>query len=78
MKKMFASALIMSMLGNNPPYSINEEPSQTKCKVIGYEHKGKSPEKLEKRRANRKRLKAKRNAKKGVYANKIKYTKRRF
>lgn len=77
MNKMFASAIIMSMLGNNPPYSVNEESSQARCKIIGYEHKGKSPEKLEKRRANRKRLKAKRNAKKGIYANKIKYSMRR-
>ena len=79
---MLASALIMSMLGNDLPYYMNEcyleSKRKSKNEITGYEHKGKSPEKLEKRRANRKRLKAKRNAKKGVYANKIKYSKRRY
>ena len=60
------------------PYNdrhIEHEPSEPRPQ--GYEHKGKTPARLEKRRANRKRLKAKRNAKRGVYQNKIRYHKKR-
>lgn len=71
------------MLAGISTYSLDSqkhhEPTRCKAKeeIAGYEHKGKSPERLEKRRANRKRLKAKKNAKNGIYKNKIKYPKKR-
>lgn len=72
--------LASAVLGMSAPYidkNGEHREIQPKPLVRGYEHKGKSLERLEKRRANRKRLKAKKNAKKGIYANKIKYPKKR-
>lgn len=68
-----------AMLGTNQynEHEIKDNGKKPLKLTRGYEHKGKSPERLEKRRANRKRLKAKKNAKKGVYKNKIKYPRKR-
>ena len=68
-----------AMLGTNQytEHEIKDNGKKPLKLTRGYEHKGKSPERLEKRRANRKRLKAKKNAKKGVYAKKITYSKKR-
>lgn len=82
-RRLLSNVMLMSMLASMGEYSLEskEYHEPTKCKsreeIAGYEHKGKSADRLEKRRANRQRLKAKKNAKKGIYQNKIKYPKKR-
>ena len=82
-RRLLSNVMLMSMLAGASTYSLgskeHHEPTRCKTKeeIAGYEHKGKTPARLEQRRKNRQRLKAKRNAKKGIYQTKIKYPKKR-
>lgn len=78
--KALVPLMVASSMLNSTDYSEKEIEDNgkigLKCRS-GYEHKGKTQERLDARREHRKKLKIKRNAKKGVYANKIKHPKNR-
>ena len=80
-RQLLSSTIAMSLIFGMTSYKMggrmpeNKEPS--KPRPQGYEHKGKSPEKLEARKQRRKKFKAKRNAKKGIYEHKIVYKKKK-
>lgn len=79
-KALLPSMMINAMMGANNPYADDDlrvRPTSSEPRPQGYEPKGKSDYELERRKAHRKQLQAKRNARKGVYANKIKYPKKR-
>lgn len=79
-KSLMPLFLASAVLGMNAPYTDkNGEHRELEARplVRGYEHKGKSPERLEARRERRKKFKAKHNAKKGIYAIKIKHSRNR-
>lgn len=84
-KKAMARALLPSMvigsmtMGGNPYGSddVSVRPTSSEPRPQGYKPKGKSDDELARHKAHRKQLQAKRNARKGVYANKIKYPKKR-
>jgi hypothetical protein len=84
-KKAMAQALLPSMvigamaMGSNPYADdvLRVSPTSSEPRPQGYEPKGKSDDELARHKAHRKKLQAKRNARKGVYANKIKYPKKR-
>lgn len=83
LKRLMLNTALLSTMGAGL-YSSDYYPSRgtsTRCKSVdeipGYAHCGKSERELEKRREHRQKLKQKRNAKKGIYANKIKYHKNR-
>jgi hypothetical protein len=85
MKNAMAKALLPSMMlgamamGGNNPYAgdLRVRPTSSEPRPKGYEPKGKTQDELAKRKEHRKVLKARKNARKGVYANKIKYPKKR-
>ena len=77
-KKATMNIALMSVITSSmceTPYRKNYELAAERPK--GYEPKGKSDDELARHKAHRKQLQAKRNARKGVYANKIKYPKKR-
>ena len=80
MRNLMLAAAMTSMAVGSPADKGESQKDDGKVALKlrrGYEHKGKTPERLEKRRQNRQRLKAKRNAKKGIYKHKLVYNKKR-
>ena len=82
-RRILSNVMLMSMLAGASAYSIgtHEHHEPTRCKsvdeIAGYEHKVRTEEEKTRKKKHKKKLKARRNAKKGVYANKIKYPKKR-
>ena len=69
---------LAAALASMGPYSDTNLPKRSsEPKKVGYEHTGKTEAELEARRIRRQKMKARRNAQKGVYTNKIKYPKKR-
>lgn len=84
MKNAVAKALLtnimigaMTMDGNPYAGDLKVRPTSSEPRPKGYEPKGKTQDELARRKEHRKVLKARKNARKGVYANKIKYPKKR-
>lgn len=78
--KALVPLMVASSMLNSTDYSEKEIEDNGRIALkyrCGYEHKGKTQERLDARREHRKKLKTKHNAKKGVYANKIKHPKNR-
>ena len=77
-KALLPSMMIGAMMGGSP-YSddVTVSPTSSEPRPKGYEPKGKTQDELARHKTHRKALQAKRNARKGIYANKIKYPKKR-
>ena len=76
--KALVPLMVASSMLNSTDYSEKEIEDNGKIALkyrSGYEHKGKTQERLDARRERRKKLKIKRNAKKGIYTRKITYKK---
>lgn len=79
-KSLMPLFLASAVLGMNALYTDkNGEHRELEARplVRGYEHKAKTQEQLEARKERRKKFKAKRNAKKGLYAIKIEHPRNR-
>lgn len=79
MTRALMPSMVIGAMAMNNPYDddISVSPTTSEPRPQGYEPRGKSDDELARRKAHRKQLQAKRNARKGVYVNKIKYPKKR-
>ena len=79
-KKLLSSAIALSLVMGLTSYQLQsgrkEKPNFDRPK--GYEHRHKSEEEKQLHKAHQKKIKAKRNAKRGIYEVKIKYPKKRY